>query len=71
MSSNVERICMNCGRTFIARNGKYSFCSKLCKKKYGNHISFSCKDCRTLPCEYRNLTTNVTPSNCPNYNFGH
>ena len=38
MAHNVKRICLNCGRTFVARNGNWAFCSVGCKRLYNNHI---------------------------------
>ncbi len=69
MSSNVSRLCINCGRRFIAIKGRQAFCSLECKKRYGNHTGYRCATCRTLPCEYRDPNTNVTPDNCPNYKW--
>ena len=66
MASNVTRICVMCGRTFNARKGKFAFCSVNCKKRYGNHKSFTCDTCRTLPCEFRQEGSQVTPKDCPN-----
>ena len=69
MATNVSKICMQCGRTFTASKGKWAFCSIACKKRYGNRTGYRCKDCRTLPCPYRNNESNTTPVECPNYKW--
>lgn len=69
MSSNVKRICVMCGREFNAKHGGQAFCSMSCRKRYGNHISFNCNECRTLPCEYRKLGLSRPPKECPNYKW--
>ena len=69
MSSNVRRICINCGREFNAKKGRQAFCSLDCKKRYGNHTAFNCSECRTLPCEYRNTQSARISDDCPNYKW--
>nr|MBQ4454746.1 hypothetical protein [Clostridia bacterium] len=69
MGSNEKKLCMNCGREFVAKQAGQIFCSLECRKRYGNHTSYRCNNCRTLPCEYRNVLSNITPDECPNYKW--
>ncbi|RKM53962.1 hypothetical protein D6853_14525 [Butyrivibrio sp. X503] len=66
MANNVKRICINCGRTFTAREGRKVFCSFNCKRLYGNHISFRCRDCRNATCSIRNNNLVNAPYGCEN-----
>ncbi len=67
--SNKKMLCFNCGREFLSSTGHNVFCSMECKRRYGNHTFYRCMDCRTLPCPHRNQMVNVTPQECPNYNW--
>ncbi len=69
MNKTVRNICMTCGRMFTVRKGYHAFCSLECKKRYGNKTFYRCSDCHTLPCTYRNITSNTTPKECPNYKW--
>ena len=69
MSSNVKKLCINCGREFVAKKSGHIFCSLECRKRYGNHTGYRCSECRTLPCEHRNVLSNKTPDDCPNYKW--
>jgi hypothetical protein len=64
MSHNVKRICLHCGRTFVARNGNWAFCSVGCRRLYNNHISFRCKECRNVSCKVRNNSLVNSPPDC-------
>ncbi|RKM53979.1 hypothetical protein D6853_14615 [Butyrivibrio sp. X503] len=66
MPHNVVKICMGCGRTFIARNSGMAFCCKACKKRYSYHYTFKCRDCRNAACEVRNERLQGCAFDCPN-----
>ena len=69
MGANSVKFCLNCGRSFVAHNSKHPFCSLSCKKRYENHTSFDCSQCRTVSCKYRNRDTKAIPDDCPNYKW--
>ena len=71
MSSNHKKICLNCGREFLASKSSHPFCSVNCKIRYSNHKGYRCKDCRTADCELRNNYSNITPDKCPNYKWNY
>jgi len=66
MARNVPRLCVNCGRTFTAQHGGAMFCSLSCKRMYGNHVSFRCRDCRNASCKVRNNDLVNSPPDCEN-----
>lgn len=66
MTQNITKICMGCGRTFIARTSGMAFCCKTCKKRYSYHYTFKCKDCRNASCEVRNERLQGCAFDCPN-----
>ena len=66
MAHNIEKTCIGCGRTFIARNSSMPFCCKACKMRYSYHYTFRCKECRNASCEIRNVNLQGCAEGCPN-----
>ncbi|WP_081644813.1 hypothetical protein [Butyrivibrio sp. AE2015] len=66
MAINHKRLCMNCGRSFMPRDGSGVFCSASCKKMYCYHTTFRCIDCRNASCTVRNNALINAPCNCEN-----
>lgn len=64
--SNIPKICLFCGRTFLAQSQAQAFCCKTCKRRYANRMTFRCRDCRNASCTVRNEDLYGSPVNCPN-----
>lgn len=69
MASNTLKICLCCGRTFIARDSKHPFCSMTCKRRYSYRRQFRCAECRNASCTVRNEYSCTVPAGCPNFGW--